>query len=195
MIDLSEYRQTTDRLKAKRQLTSSQVSTEAKALASATMSVESIEEAQRIAQQIAQTLQQRAHDRIARIVTRCLNAVFDDAYEFHIRFDRKRGKTEAKMVFMRDGLELDDPLNEIGGGVVDVAALALRVACVLMSRPPRRRLLVLDEPLRYVRGKENKRRVRNLLIKLADEMGVQFVLNVDIDSYPEFSLGKIVELE
>lgn len=150
--------------------------------------------ARAIVQEISAAVQQKVHDKIAGIVEKCLSTVFEDAYEFCIRWDCKRGKTEAVLVFIRDGVELDDPLNQVGGGVIDVAALALRLASILLSNPKRRKLLVLDEPLKNVRGKENRRRVRNLLQSLADDMGMQIVLNVDIDSYPEFSLGKLVEI-
>jgi len=78
--------------------------------------------------------------------------------------------------------------------VIDVAALVLRLCCVTMSTPPRRKILVLDEPLKAVRGKGNRQRVRQMLTSLADEMGFQLILNVDIDAYPEFVLGECVEL-
>jgi DNA repair exonuclease SbcCD ATPase subunit len=150
--------------------------------------------ARAIVQEISAAVQQKVHDKIAGIVEKCLATVFEDAYEFQIRWDCKRGKTEAVLMFVRDGIELDDPLNQVGGGVIDVAALALRLASILLCNPKRRKLLVLDEPLKNVRGKENRRRVRNLLQSLADDMGMQIILNVDIDSYPEFSLGKLVEI-
>ncbi len=120
-----------------------------------------------------------------------MSVVFDDPYEFRIRFDRKRGKTEARLEFVRDGKVRDDPLNEVGGGVVDVAALALRLACLMSFKPPKRRLLVLDEPFSYIRGVGNRKRVREMLVKLAEELKVQFVLSTDI---PEFRLGKIIDI-
>jgi len=153
------------------------------------------EEAQRISQNIAREIQQQVHNKVSKIVTRCLEAVFvDDPYEFAIRFDCKRGKTDAKLIFIRDGIELDDPVNQVGGGVIDVASLALRLSCILLSRPVRRRLLVLDEPLKNVRGKQNRKNVRSLLEALSKEMEVQIILNVDIDSYPEFVFGSVLEM-
>jgi hypothetical protein len=153
-----------------------------------------IEEARQIVQQVAHTLQQRAHEKVASVVTCCLASIFDNPYKFKVRFDCKRGKTEAVMTFTRDNKKYDDPLNEIGGGVVDIAALALRLSCVMLSKPIKRRLLILDEPLRNVRGIGNRRRVRKMLVKLAEDLEFQFILNVDSDAYPEFSMGKIVEL-
>lgn len=172
-----------------------QVEREERALYEVKDRLKCVAEAQEVLQSIAEGIQQQAHEQIRGIVSRCLEAVFDDPYEFVIRFEKKRGKTEAVLAFVRDGLELDDPLNEVGGGVIDVAAFALRVACVFLARPVRRRLLVLDEPFRNLRGSGNKRRLRVLLLSLSDELGMQFLINVDRDSYPEFALGKIVELE
>lgn len=153
--------------------------------------LESTIEAQEIVQGIAQTIQQKAHEQISSVVTRCLNAVFEDAYDFRIKFERKRGKTEAKLVFSRDGVEFDDPLNEIGGGVIDVAALALRLSCILLSRPYKRRFVVLDEPFKNIRGLDNKERTRKMLLKLAEELKIQFVINTEIES---FQLGTVIEL-
>ena len=98
------------------------------------------------------------------------------------------------MEFVRDGIVLDDPLNQVGGGVIDVASLALRLACILLTKPRRRKLLVLDEPLKNVRGRDNRKKVKAMLEALTNELGVQVIINVDLDSYPEFALGKIVEL-
>jgi hypothetical protein len=153
--------------------------------------VETAVKAQQILQVIAQRVQETAHKQIAAIVTRCLKAVFDDPYTFKIHFERKRGKTEARMVFVRKGMELD-PKTGVGGGVLDVAAFALRLACLLLQRPARRRLLILDEPFKFVsERKEYRERVRQLLESLSEEMDVQLVL-VTHDSILE--TGKVVEI-
>lgn len=152
------------------------------------------EEAQRIIQDVAQSVQQIAHNRIASVVTKCLGAIFEEPYEFRIDFDQKRGRTEATLVFIRGGLELTDPMNEVGGGVIDVAAFALRLACLVLERPQKRRLLVLDEPFSKIRGEHNRKRMRELVESLATEFGVQFIVCIDGDAYPEFVIGNVVEL-
>jgi DNA repair exonuclease SbcCD ATPase subunit len=167
------------------------VKDEKAALAKATQEVHDTEQAQTIIQVVAQQVQQQAHDRISAIVSKCLKAVFDDPYEFRIEFDRKRGRTEARLVFVRDGQEVD-PLDGAGGGVVDVAAFALQVACIALRRPRRRRLFVADEPFKFVSGRKGFReRVRNLIEVLADELGFQFVL-VSHDRFLE--VGRVVEV-
>ena len=129
-------------------------------------------EAQTVLQSVAQTVQQQAHDRLASVVTRCLEAVFDDPYEFQLVFDRKRGKTEARLVFARDGVEYDP--GSVGGGVVDVAAFALRLSALMLVRPPPRRVLFLDEPFKMV-SRNYAGRARQLLEVLSEELGLQIV--------------------
>jgi len=188
------YRTKIDRIKSRRDLAERSVERESKTLDEAKQKTITVDRARLIVQHVAEALQRRAHGRIASVATRCLHAVFDDPYDVEIRFERKRNKTEAVIVFVRDGKEFDDPCNEVGGGAIDVAALAFRLSAVVLSKPPLRRLLVLDEPFKCVRGIENRRRVRRMIEALADELGVQFVLNVDSDAYPEFCLGTVVEM-
>jgi DNA repair exonuclease SbcCD ATPase subunit len=147
-------------------------------------------EATRVAQEIAAGIQQQAHVAIARIVSRCLSTVFDEPYEFRIKFEQKRGKTEAELVFARDGHEVD-PLTASGGGVIDVAAFALRLASMLMSRPAVRRTMIMDEPYRFV-SKHYRGRIRGLLESLSAEMGVQFII---VTHFDDLRIGKVVEVE
>jgi len=192
MTPLTQHRKQIDGLLAKVGLLDERRQEESQALQEAKDTSQSVEQAQGIVQQVAQTLQQRAHDRINVIVSACLNAVFDEPYQFHLRFDRKRGKTEACMVFIRNGIELDDPLNEVGGGVIDITSLALRIANILLSHPRKRRLIVLDEPFSNVRGWDFTRRTRNMLRLLASDKGFQIIVNTDI---PEYRLGTVIEME
>ncbi len=151
---------------------------------------ENSEEAQKILQAVAESVQKIAHDKIANVVSRCLEAVFDEPYKFIIDFERKRGKTEANLTFERDGLSMD-PLSASGGGVVDVAAFALRLACLLLTRPPLKRILLLDEPFRFV-SNSYRPRIRSLLESLSDEMNVQFIIVTHISA---LKCGKVIEVE
>ena len=151
--------------------------------------VEDVAEAQELAQQVAQAVQQQAHDQIAEVVSRCLSAVFDEPYTFRIHFERKRGRTEARLSFERDGFEVA-PMSASGGGVVDVASFALRLSCLMLNKPALRRVLVMDEPFKYV-SEDYRARVRELLETLAQEMSVQFIMVTHIN---ELKCGTVVEL-
>ena len=147
-------------------------------------------EAQTAAQTIAATIQEQAHLQIATVVSQCLAAVFEEeAYTFRIQFEEKRGKTEARLVFERDGLELD-PLASTGGGPVDVAAFALRLVVLALSRPSQRKVLFLDEPFRYV-SREYLPRVRTMLEAVAQQFHTQIVM---VTHQQGLRTGTIVEI-
>lgn len=134
-----------------------------------------LEEATALAQAVAQSIQTRAHRQISKIVSKCLDAVFDDGTTFRIDFERKRHKTEAKLLFL-DGDENElDPLTQNGGGLIDVAALGLRLCAILLSKPQKRKLLVLDEPFKFV-SEEFRLNLRTLLLSLAKDMKFQIVM-------------------
>jgi len=144
-------------------------------------------EAQAISQAVAQEIQNRVHKQIANVVSSCLESVFDEPYEFHIDFERKRGRTEASMTFHRDGIGVD-PMTASGGGVVDVAAFALRLSCLLLARPRLRGVLIMDEPFKFV-SEGFRERIREMLEDLSVKMSIQFIFVTHID---ELKTGNIV---
>lgn len=149
----------------------------------------SVQTAQEIAQAVAAIVQQQAHERIAGIVSKCLAIVFEEPYEFRINFEQKRGKTEARLVFLRDGHELD-PMEDSGLGVVDVAAFALRLASLVLTRPVKRRTIIMDEPMKFV-SRDYHSRIRTMLSMLSEELNVQVILVTHIEA---LQMGKVVEL-
>lgn len=152
---------------------------------------EATERAQLVARELAQEIQQQAHGRIAAVVTRCLEAVFGEgSYAFSIRFEEKRGKTDAVMVLRQGDLEIEDFQQAVGGGVVDVVAFALRLAALRLARPARRMLLVLDEPFRFL-SQQYRPAAAELLKSLSSDMGVQIVLVTHME---DFVLGKVIRI-
>ena len=184
------YQQQLDDANAEFRAAQAAVKNERSALKTAEKSLDANIEARTIIQSVAHAVQQEAHNRIAGVVSRCLTAVFgDDAYSFQIKFEQKRGRTEARLIFERNGLEMA-PLGAAGGGTVDVAAFALRLAALMLQRPPQRRCLVLDEPFKYL-SKEYRPIIRDLLLDLAAELEMQFIV---VTHDTEMACGTIVKI-
>lgn len=188
---LTDIRRRLDVLLFERNAMELRVKEEETALAKAAKTVENALEAQQLVQQIAEETQASAHKQISSVVTKCLETVFgSEAYEFAIKFVQKRGKTEAIPTFIRDGLVIEDPKNELGGGIIDVAAFALRLAELVLTQPKRRRFIAADEIFRFV-SREYRPAVKELLLMLCQEMELQILL---VTHSPELVVGKIVEL-
>jgi DNA repair exonuclease SbcCD ATPase subunit len=126
---------------------------------------------------------------VAGVVSRCLEAVFDEPYEFKMEFVERRGRTEVDLKFVREGKEVD-PVTASGGGVVDVASFALRLAALLLSGPKARRILVLDEPFKFL-SRTYRPKIRQLLSDLASELSIQIIMVTHIE---ELQTGTIVEV-
>lgn len=192
MIDLSAYRARADKYAPRYDAARRAYRAEKQTYAAAKQEAADAATAQRVVQEVAQQVQQNAHDRIASVVSQCLSAVFPMPYKFKILFERKRGRTEARIVFRRGRLEID-PLDAAGGGVIDVAAFALRVACLILSRPPLRRVLVLDEPFGHCKppGVLGPR-ICKMLEMLAEQFSIQFVLIPSIEDH--FAVGQVIKI-
>ncbi len=186
---IEQLRQQTNQLLADRSAAQQQYRQERRDLKDTRTTVAALEEARELAQKVATTVQEKAHHQIADVVSRCLETVFEEPYEFRINFAQKRGRTEASLVFVRDGEEFN-PMTAAGGGVIDVASFALRLSCLLLTQPPCRRFLVMDEPFKFL-PPEYRPRLRLLIEKLAEELDVQFLIVTHID---ELRIGKIITL-
>ena len=154
--------------------------------------LENAKSAQALIQQVAQSVQEIAHAGIAGIVTRCLRTVFGEDFpsEFVIRFEQKRGRTEARLVLVDSGGEELNPLEADAGGVVDVISFGLRIACLLLTSPARRKLLVLDEPFKML-SQEYRPTLRRMLKVISQEFEVQMIM---VTHSPELVCGEVVEL-
>jgi DNA repair exonuclease SbcCD ATPase subunit len=161
---------------------------EAEALKAAQEKIAHIQEAQDFLQTLAQAIQQEAHSQIARVVSKCLSAVFSTKYELLIKFVKARGKTDAQLVFRKNGYEVDPDADS--GGVREIAALALRLASLVLSTPQAQKVLILDEPFRGV-SDANLPKVGELIKTLSEDMGVQFLLSTHSKL---LNIGKVVQL-
>lgn len=150
--------------------------------------IEQITEAQNHLQALAQSIQQHAHKQIAQIVSKCLGTVFEGMYELKIEFVRLRGRTEAVLMYTKNGHEVNPLLTS--GGVLDVSALALRIANLVLSDPAPRLLLVLDEPFTGVSA-ANLPKVCAVIEALSHELGIQFLI---VTHSEQLQIGKVIQL-
>lgn len=136
--------------------------------------------------------QSRCQERIASVVTRCLESVFgENKYRFSLVFEEKRNQTEARCVLLDSEGNEYDPMNDNGGGIVDVVCFGLRLACLMLMKPRPSRILILDEPFKDV-SYQYRPALVSLLRQLCDEFSMQIIMVTHI---PELSKeGNVIEL-
>lgn len=132
------------------------------------------EQAREIIREVGIKTQQQLQYHISDITSLALEAVFDDPYGLAVEFIQRRNKTECDLYFVRSG-EKVDPLSASGGGAVDVAAFALRIASWSMNQPRTRNVIILDEPLRFLSA-DMQERASQMIKELSVKLGLQFII-------------------
>lgn len=148
-------------------------------------------ETQRLIREASQMTLSNLSVRIGTIVTKALTQVLGTGYKFNLDFDIKYNKLATDMYLEKDGNRYD-LRKDNGDGVVDIVALALRVAVLCLDRRKLRRLLILDEPCGAV--SVNYQQVLGAMIKqLSDMLDLQVVMVASHGSNMQIPGAKIFD--
>lgn len=173
-MNLSNIRNQLERKKGQCQQIESSIADTEKRINSAEKELKFSQQAHLIIQTVAKQTQQELEYRIAEPVILALAAVFPNPYSFGVEFIEKRNKTEADLHFLRDDIKYD-PLTSVGGGPVDVASFALRMALWSLKRPRTRNVIVLDEPFRFL-SRDLQPKAGLMLKEVSDKLGLQIIM-------------------
>jgi hypothetical protein len=113
-------------------------------------------------------------------------AVFDDPYQLRLDMVERRGRTECDFKWVKGDHEYDDLLYSDGGGLVDVAAFGLQVAVLGFMKHHARQLLILDEPLKWLKGSDLPERGAMMINAVAKELGITVLM---VSHIPEQKAG------
>lgn len=133
------------------------------------------EEAQTIIQNVAQLTQAELEYHVSELVTLAMAAVFEDPYSLEVEFVQRRGRTETDLWFVRNDSKID-PLSASGGGAVDVASFALRVALWSLAPVRTRNVLILDEPLHFLKGEVLPEKGSTMIKEISEKIGLQIIM-------------------
>lgn len=143
------------------------------------------EEALAIVKEVGMKVQSQLQFHISDITSLAMEAVFEDPYELLMEFVERRNQTECDLWFVRDG-EKVNPLNASGGGAVDVAAFALRIAAWSMTIPRTNNVIVMDEPMRFL--SQDLQEKASLMIKeISQKLGIQFLIITHEEELTEYA--------
>lgn len=116
-------------------------------------------------------------EKISGLVTFGIQVVFGPGISFVISEDES-GRNDFKLdrkvgdVTVTEGI-----VGTSGGGLVKVICFLLNVVMLLLARPPRRKILILDEVWGAVDSEERSYKIKNLVEQLAEKTGIQFIIS------------------
>jgi DNA repair exonuclease SbcCD ATPase subunit len=172
--NVKEARNILEQKKGKRMQLKNRLHTLRAEIAENKTAMEQHEQAREIIKQIGQETQHKVKYHISNITSMALETVFDNAYELVIDFIERRNNTEADIYFARDGYVVN-PMEESGGGAINITAFALRIASWSMQMPKSRNLVILDEPFKHLKGLNENRQVLEMIQEISQKLGIQII--------------------
>jgi hypothetical protein len=130
-----------------------------------------------VVQAVAKATQSSIEFHISNLVTMALASVFPEPYEFKLEFVERRNSTEADCIFIKNGNRIDDILHFGGGGVADVANLALIIS--LWSLKKSRPIFLNDEPDKFLHSLAFQERASQMMKMMCDKIKIQIIIVSD----------------
>ena len=93
------------------------------------------EKARIVITELAKATQDEAKERIEKLVSLAIQSVFDDRdFSFKMKFERKNNRVYATPLVLEYGEEYD-PKEDMGGGIIDIISLSLKIVLWHMEDP------------------------------------------------------------
>jgi ABC-type uncharacterized transport system YnjBCD ATPase subunit len=137
---------------------------------------------------VGEARQESAQRQVEGLVTRALQAIFEENLSFHLVPAVKGNQAVIDFVLRSKygDTEIDTPVLEArGGGMAAVVGFILRLTVLLLT-PNARRILFLDESFGMVSASYEPR-VAEFLRQVADKAGVQIVLITHSTAYSDLA--------
>ena len=145
------------------------------------------QDSQMFVQGVAESVQSQLLSKIDSIVNLGLVTMFPD-YTFEMKYVPSRGKTEVQFIF-KEGDFVIDPMAQVGGGLVDVAAFLLRIAVYSISNV--NNTLVFDEPGKFISA-GLRQKFSEVLKILSERLNLQILEVTHVREFAENSDKKIL---
>lgn len=141
-------------------------------------------------QEIARKTQEQIRFQIEEVVNLAIHAVWPDTYKFSMVFSTERNRTSVKLI-LREGDNEFDPLEDNGGGLVDILSISLRIALLVVSR--KRKVLILDEAMKFV-SVDLQPMANQMLYNVCAELGIQIIAVTHLEAMKAVA-GKVYRVE
>lgn len=163
------------RLKGQRKILRDQIRRAQKVIKDSEQKSEDHQEARRLIASASELAQRQFKNRVEELITLAIQAVFGPGLTFVLDIRKSRNKTECRPL-VKEGDDLYEPRDDMGGGIVDVISVAWRFVMWSLQSKRTRAFFLLDEPFKFVGKGELLDKAGQLLVKLARRLGIQILI-------------------
>lgn len=174
-VDVTSLRKRANKILARREILSQSLSLNRDKISSILEAEQDHVDALPIILKIGQIHRQFSLDKIESLVTSALRVVFEHPYTFKLRQEEKRGQIELVPIVVDGDLELEPALS-MGGGIIDVLSISLRIILWSMMQDKPESVMVMDEPARHVNSDKSVKNLSILFKQVSKSMGLQFII-------------------
>lgn len=141
------------------------------------LEIEKLEKVVILLKKTSEYAREQTKQQIERLVTNCLRFVFENEVSFEIEFRETKTNMADFYVIDKYGdyYVKTDPETSRGGGIVDIVALALRIAFIQTGQPISDGPIILDEPAKHV-SNEYIDKVSEFIKKLSESFHRQVIM-------------------
>jgi len=134
------------------------------------------EKAKYILNEVAKITQENFRAYIEEMVSLALKIVFDRDFKFIMEIEIKRGRSECKLMVKEGDGEPFIPKEEMGGGLVDLISIVLRMVMWSLEQPRSDNVFILDEPLKFLGHGELLDKALSVIRNIAKRMNIQLIM-------------------
>jgi len=174
MSDLLQHEKNTTRLQAERDVAVQVAQDLADRRQESEQARAAAESARDVVAEVLVITQGKVKGYLEEVVGLALSAVYGEDYGFQLDFDVRRNQSEVTPWIVKNG-DRYSPRDEVGGGVLDVASLGMRLAMYALSNPRPSPLFVLDEPAKFL-SRDRQADFGRMLSEMSRRMGIQIIL-------------------
>ncbi len=178
-MNIQQYRYRLEGRKGEKNSLENQIHDAKKSIRILKRAVDASEKVKQIIIHVAEQTQKQLEYHISSITSMAMSSVFPDPYEIVLEFVQRRGKTEADIFFERDENRIkpiDHGELKVSGGAVDVASFALQIALWSLQVKKSRGVLILDEPLKWLKGGDLPDKGAEMIKEISSKLGIQIIM-------------------
>lgn len=135
----------------------------------------SIEEAQKIIQSVSIEIQKQIKYNIENIINSAIESIFEKKYIFKLEFVVRRNTTEIDILLESNEGVIETPVNSIGGGLIDIISISLRLAFWALFAKKKNNTIILDEPFKFL-SKSFQSKAGEMIKKVSEMLGLQLII-------------------
>lgn len=156
------------------------------------LEIDKLEQASLILQKLSEKQREVAKTRLEELGTQALQYSLGNNYRMVIELSESRKRPQAFLYVIDDDKGIKtSPLDDNGGGIIDIISIALRLVVLQAHEPTIDGPIILDEPFKMV-SKEYIPMLSDFLKKISNDFGRQIIMVTHNEFLAESCESRIV---